>query len=262
VLVDKQSALPGAARLLQRLDEAGRPWLVVTNSASRLPETLAAELADLGVRVPPEQIMTSGALLAEHFAAAGLVGSRCVVLGPEHSRIYARRAGGTVVPLQADVDADVLIVADQKDVRCPEDLNLAVSLMLRHFDGGRPLALLLCNPDLIYPVRPGLFGFTAGGLAAMLEAVLHERYPDQGPRFLRLGKPNRPIFDAARRRLGATRPLMIGDQLGTDIFGARRSGIDAALVGTGLGTGFGSGLATAAVRRDVEPNWYLPSLEA
>ena len=254
VLVDKESALPGAARLLQRLDAAGRPWLVVTNSASRLPEQLAAEFAALGVAVPAQRIVTSGSLLVEYFAEAGLVGSRCVVLGPEHSRVYAERAGGRVVPLDPDADADALIGADQKDVRCLEDLNAAASLMLRHFDAGRPLALVLCNPDLIYPVRAGHFGFTAGGLAAMLESVLSERYPDGGPRFLRLGKPNRPIFDAARRRLGGERPLMIGDQLGTDILGAQRCGMDSALVRTGLGAG-------AADRGEIRPTWYLSSLE-
>jgi HAD superfamily hydrolase (TIGR01450 family) len=254
VLVDKRRALPGAPELLARLDADGLPWLVVTNSASRLPETLSAEFADLGIGIPPERMLTSGMLLADHFAETGLAGGRCVVLGPAESRSYVERAGGRVVALDEDTDAEALIVADQKDVRMPADLDLAVSLMLRRLDAGRPLALILCNPDLIYPVRPGRFGFTAGGLAAMLEAVLKERWPDRRAGFLRLGKPNRPIFAAACRRLGVERPLMIGDQLGTDIAGAARFGIDSLLVGSGL-----------APRSDpgtwpVRPTWYRPTL--
>lgn len=255
VLVDKTRVLPGAVNLLGRLDAAGLPWLVVTNSASRLPETLSREFAALGIQIPPSRLLTSGMLLAEHFASAGLVGCRCVVLGPADSCRYAERAGGQVVALDEDADAEVLIVADQKGVRMPADLDLALSLLLRRLDAGLPLALLLCNPDLFYPVHPGRFGFTAGALAVMLEAVLRERWPEY-PGFLRLGKPNRPIFDAARRRLGAERPLMIGDQLGTDIAGARRSAIDSLLVGTGLAP------------RDkpdcwpVRPTWYRPSLAA
>lgn len=253
VLVDKRSAMPGAADLLARLNAAGRPWLVVTNSASRLPETLSAEMAAFGLAVPPERFQTSGQTLGGHFAAHALAGSRCVVLGPEESRIYVARAGGQVLDLDEETDADVLIVADQKDVRCLPDLDLALSLILRRKDLGQPLHLLLCNPDLIYPVAPGRFGFTAGGLAAMLEAVVRERYPAD-PGFLRLGKPHRPIFAAACDRLAAERPLMIGDQLGTDILGAERYGIDSVLVGTGLAPR--SDPATWPVR----PTWYLPSL--
>jgi len=253
VLVDKQSAMPGAAELLARLNAAGRPWLVVTNSASRLPETLSAEMAAFGLAVAPERFQTSGQTVALHFAAHGLGGSRCLVLGPEESRIYVERAGGLVLDLDEYTDAEVLIVADQKDVRCPADMDLALSSILRRKDAGRPLHLLLCNPDLIYPVAPGRFGFTAGGLAAMLEAVVRERYPaDAG--FIRLGKPHLPIFAAACDRLGTERPLMIGDQLGTDILGAQRYGIDSVLVGTGLAPR--SDPATWPVR----PTWYLPSL--
>jgi HAD superfamily hydrolase (TIGR01459 family) len=254
VLVDKRDALPGAATMLQRLSAAGKPWLVATNSASRLPETLSAELGAFGLSVPPGRIVTSGAMLAERGPAGGLVGARCVVLGPAESRVYAERAGALVVPLDAKTDAEVLVVADQKGVRCPEDMNLAVSLMLRRLDAGRPLQLILCNPDLVYPVAPGQFGFTAGGLAAMLEAVLRERWPAREDGLVRLGKPYRPIFDAALRRLRAERPLMIGDQLSTDILGAVRCGIDSALVGTGLAP------RSSPEEWAVRPTWLLPSL--
>jgi HAD superfamily hydrolase (TIGR01459 family) len=254
VLVDKTYAMPGAAELLARLDAARIPWLVVTNSASRLPETLSEELGAFGLEVVPERILTSGELLAEHFDRNGLGGSRCVVLGPEESRIYAERGGGRVVVLEEHCDAEVLIVADQKDVHCLRDMNFAVSLMVRRMDAGKPIHLVLCNPDLIYPIAPGQYGFTAGGLAAMLEAVFRERYSSDAQAFIRLGKPHRLIFDAACRRLAADRPVMIGDQLGTDILGAARWNVDSVLVGTGL-----------APRSDpltwpVRPTWFLHSL--
>ncbi len=254
VLVDKQRALPGAAAFLAALDAAGRPWRVVTNSASRLPEVLCAEFTALGVAIPASHILTSGGLVRAHFAANGLVGARCAVLGPAASRTYVERAGGRVVALDPDTDADAIIVADQQGVRCLEDLDLTVSLMLRRLDAGLPLHLLLCNPDLIYPLAPGRYGFTAGGLVAMLEAVLRERWPRRELAFVRLGKPNAPLFEEACRQLGGHRPLMIGDQLGTDILGASRVGIDSVLVGSGLAP------RDAAGAWPVRPTWYLPSL--
>lgn len=259
VLVDKERALPGAADFLARLDAAGRPWLVVSNAASRLPETLSAEFAALGVRVPPDRLLTSGGLLVDYFQTQGLTGARCAVLGPPESHRYVERAGGVVLPLADATDFDALIVADQKDVHFPDDLNRLVSALLGQLDASRPApALLLLNPDLIYPAGPERYGITAGAIAALLEAVLAERYPGRAPTFLRLGKPNRPLFDAGRARLlgrpGSGRVLMIGDQLGTDIRGAAAAGIDSLLVGTGLGAG------GDPARWPVRPDWYLPTL--
>lgn len=62
-----------------------------------------------------------------------------------------------------------------------------------------------------------------------------------------------PIFEEAVRRIGSRRVAMVGDQLATDILGARRCGIDAVLVGTGL--------ACAAAGADEVPNFFLPSLD-
>ncbi|WP_462321584.1 HAD-IIA family hydrolase [Halochromatium sp.] len=267
VLLDKQQALPGAADLLRDLTQDQVPWLVVTNAASRLPETLSAEFAAFGLEVPAERILTSGSLLADAEVAGPLVGLRALVLGPDESAIYAERAGAQVVTLSDDVEADAIIVADQKGVRWPEHMNQTLSLLMRQLDAGLPPRLLLCNPDLIYPVRSDLprslqVGFTAGALAAMIEAVLQAHWPDAGLRFERLGKPSPAIFAAALRQLGASgpisrpvsHPVMLGDQLGTDIAGANAAGIDSVLVGTGLAPTPGSAAS------DVEPTWHLPSL--
>ena len=203
VLLDKSGAMPGAARFLSSLTAAGRPWLVLTNSASRLPETFAAELAESGLPVPADRIQTSGMLLADWFAEQGLRGARALVLGPDDSAEYVRRAGGRVIEVNARADAEVLVIADQKGFDCLDAMDHALSMVLRRLDAGRPLRILLCNPDLIYPVAPGRYGFTAGGLAAMLEAVIRERYPDLANPVVPLGKPHAPLFEAARRRLRA-----------------------------------------------------------
>lgn len=254
VLLDKTRALPGAIELLQRLDRDGIPWIVVTNAASRLPETLSIGFQSFGLPVPPERILTSGTLLADPAAAGPLRGQRALVIGPAESRVYAERAGARVAPISEDAEAEVLIIADQQDLCWPSDLDQALSFMLRRLDAGRPLRLLLCNPDLIYPVGTGQFAFTAGALAALFEAVLHERYPGIALGFQRLGKPGAELFRAAQRRLGVTRPVMLGDQLRTDIAGAAAAGIDSVLVGTGLAAS--QPLADQAF----QPTWQLADL--
>ena len=151
------------------------------------------------------------------------------------------------------MDAEVVVIADQKGFSCLPAMDWTLSLILSRLDAGKAVHLLLCNPDLIYPVGSGRYGFTAGALASMLSAVLSERYPELPDPIVPLGKPHAPIFEAARRRIGRGRLVMLGDQLATDIAGANRRGIDSVLVGTGLARRNGP-------NTDVRPTWYINSL--
>jgi len=66
-LVDQQGALPGAKSLISRLNDVHHPYLILTNSISRLPETLAKTFAASGLAIPAERILSSGMLLTDHF---------------------------------------------------------------------------------------------------------------------------------------------------------------------------------------------------
>jgi HAD superfamily hydrolase (TIGR01450 family) len=254
VLLDKSGPLPGAKRFIEQLNHSTTRYLILTNSASRLPETMASEFADHGFDIPAERILTSGMLLRPYFARHHLVGNRCVVLGTDDSICYTNLAGGKVISLDQNTDAEVVIIADQKGFPCMQSMNHVLSLIIRRLDAERPVHLVLCNPDIIYPVSTHCYGFTAGGLAAMLEAILVQRYPDQIRKFERLGKPFSPIFEEARRRSGTHDMVMIGDQLETDILGANRFGIDSVLVETGLARQQWKNATS------IRPTWHLKNL--
>ena len=49
-----------------------------------------------------------------------------------------------------------------------------------------------------------------------------------------VGKPEPGMYDTARDRLGEGRVLAVGDRLDVDVAGARRAGMDSALVLTGV----------------------------
>lgn len=254
VLLDKSGPLPGAPEFIQWLNRASKQYLILTNSASRLPETLASDFCGAGLDIPPERILTSGMLLNYYFKKHRLNGGRCVVLGTADSMRYATLAGGEVVSLDQHSDAEVVIVADQNGFPCIESMNHVLSLILRRLDAEKSTHLVLCNPDLFYPVNKQCYGFTAGGLAAMFEAVLAQRYQNIPGTFERLGKPFSPIFEEARRRMGRDDMVMIGDQLATDIQGANRFGIDSVLVETGLS------LPNVKYDELASPTWTLKSL--
>jgi glycerol-1-phosphatase len=69
-----------------------------------------------------------------------------------------------------------------------------------------------------------------GSLVAALATAL-DRQPDEI-----VGKPEPVLFQRAARSTGATRPLIVGDRLDTDIAGANRAGMDSLLVLTGVST--------------------------
>jgi HAD superfamily hydrolase (TIGR01450 family) len=234
VLVDAGAAMGGARELLDNLRDAERDVLVVTNDASRLPDTAAERFRGFGLDIAAEKIITSGALLAPYFATTGLQGARCFVLGPEDSHEYVRRSGGEPVPLAGDAEIDAVVVCDDAGYPLRDSLDAVLSALFRHFDRGDEPSLVLPNPDLMYPRGGGDFGFTSGGVALLLEAALAQRYPTERPAFVRLGKPFGPIFREAKRRARSEQMVMIGDQIETDIVGARAAGIDAVYVDSGI----------------------------
>lgn len=230
VLVDARGLLPGAAALLGELARRAMPFAIVTNDASRSPATYAARFAGHGLAVAAERVVTSGSLLPAYFRARGLGGARTAVLGTADSMAYVRDGGGVPIALEPGMELDALAVCDDAGTPFLEGIELAFSAVVRAVHAGRTPALVLPNPDLIYPKGDGEYGYTAGAMALLIETALSRRFPAQGLCFDHLGKPAPHLFVEARRRLGSARVVMIGDQLETDIAGARAAGIDAALL--------------------------------
>ncbi len=233
VLNHSTGAMPGAAALIDGLNRTGKPYYVVTNDASRLPETAAALFRGYGLAIRAERIITSGALLKNHFAANNLRGAACVTLGPEDSARYVELAGGRIA---APGDPfDVLVVCDELGYPFLETLDAVLTTLFHKLDRGEEVHLALPNPDMIYPKGGRSFGFASGSIAMMFEAALRLRKPAPPfPRFERLGKPHAAIFREALERGGSMDMLMIGDQLETDIRGANAFGIDSMLMTSGV----------------------------
>lgn len=253
VLVNLDGALPGAAALIDRLNRTGKPYWLLSNTAARLPENAAARYRGYGLDIPADRILTSGMLLAPYFARHALAGRATLVMGTEDSRRYVESAGGAPVP--PGTDFEILVLADQAGYPLLETVDQVLSTLFARLDGGRVPRLLLPNPDLIYPTSHG-YGITAGSVALMLQAALAQRYPDRDDlRFVALGKPHPALFEVARARAGEARLVMLGDQLETDILGAKRCGIDAVLV-----TGGVAGSAWAHALPNMAPTYVLDGL--
>src|SRR5439155_16185437 len=89
----------------------------------------------------------------------------------------------------------------------------------------RGARLIGTNPDASYPAPDGLWP----GAGALLAAVT----TTTGATPTIVGKPGRPLFEAAAEAVGASRPLVVGDRLDTDVAGAAAMGWESLLVLSG-----------------------------
>src|SRR5262249_1016010 len=152
---------------------------------------------------------------------------------------------------------DVLVIGDESGFPFLETVDTTLSTLCQIIDLQHTVHLVLPNPDIIYPSGEG-FGMASGSVALMFEAALQARYPERTDlHFTRLGKPYEAIFAEAVRRSGTRNMVMLGDQLATDIHGARAFGLDAILVGTGVTTAV---LPTTPAH--LRPTYRLRSLAA
>lgn len=254
VLVHSTGAFGGAKAFVGALHEREMPYVIITNDASRLPESCARKYRDDGLGIDAADVITSGSLLADYFADNDLEGARCLVLGPPDSLRYAERAGG--VPVDVDNgDFDVLVIGDEAGYDFVPTVDQALTILFRKLDRGESVELVVPNPDLIYQRSESSFGFTSGSVARLFEGALDARYPGSQYRFERLGKPFAPMYEKAVERLGTRRCAVLGDQLETDIRGANDFGLDSILVATGL-----TDIDNTLGHTDVRPDYVLPSL--
>ena len=248
VLVTSGGALEGAAAFVSELERRGMPWAVVTNDCSRSAETAARSYAARGVEVPASRVVTSGSLLRRFFADRGLCGARTAVMGTDDSRAYVREAGGVVVGWSEE--AEVLVIGDEAGYPFLDAFDTSLSHVIARVRRGVPVTLVVPNPDIVYPKREAAYGVASGGIASMFEQALGAVLGAEAPSFERLGKPAPAMFEAAMELVGTRDCVMLGDQLSTDIRGARAAGIDSAFVCTGVGELDGS----------VEPDWVVRRL--
>ncbi|MFO1318926.1 MAG: HAD-IA family hydrolase [Burkholderiales bacterium] len=256
VLVHGTGIMPGAIDAIARLRQRGRRFYVVTNDASKLPSTAAKRYAAMGLHLEPECFVTSGMLLAPYFTEHRLVGTRCAVLGPRDGIRYVEQAGGVVVP--ADTDFDVLVICDETGFPFLETMDAALTRAIHLIDAGRVPRFIVPNPDIVYPDGTAAFGFAAGSVALMFEAAFARRYPGRTDlRFVRLGKPEPRLYRHALALAGPARTVFVGDQLETDILGAKSAGVDSALLTTGV-----SLAQLGDVPAELRPTYRLASLAA
>lgn len=235
VLISENEALPGAADILARLNVSGQPYYIVTNISSGSDETIFARLRDAGLPIPAVDRIVSAGGVARHRVLEELAAGRLVsYVGSAQA---AHDIFGKLTNLhRADTveTFDTLVVLDDEgfDFKRAAD-NILSTFQRRLIETGEMPRIIAANADIIYPGKNGTLVFGPGIIEPMVQAGLA---PFGAPPISVeiMGKPGRAIFEECIARAGTYRLLMVGDQVDTDIKGAKAAGLDALLVTTGL----------------------------
>lgn len=219
VLYAAAEPIPYAVDAVNALVADGVRVGYITNNAARRDDQVAAQLRGFGLEVAPHDVVTSPQAAVDVLRGLVPPGSRILVIGGEGITHELGLAGFTVTD-SADDHPVAVVQGFHPSVGW---LQLAeASFAIRNLG----IPWIATNQDWTIPHSRGV----APGNGTLVSAV----HTATGTLPIVAGKPERPIFETAIARFGASKPLVVGDRLDTDILGANRVGIASALVLTGI----------------------------
>ena len=245
--------LPGLTDFFQTLREQQIRFILATNNASLTPAQYVTKLAQMGVTVSQNEILTSGT------ATALFLSQR---VKPAETRVFVVGEDGATQPL-IDLGFTLTGLYDVNNsnsgtnkrgadvVVCGKDETLTWAKLATATLNIRAGAKFIgTNPDTTLPTEHGITHGNGAILAALEVAT--------GVTPTIIGKPEPIIYQQALALLGVepAETVAIGDRLETDILGAVRTGIRSIMVLTGVST------KDDLKESDYQPTWVMPDIRA
>ncbi|GMA31653.1 HAD-IIA family hydrolase [Litorihabitans aurantiacus] len=212
------AAVEHAADSIAAAAAAGAQPVYVTNNAGRPPQVVADQLTDLGIPTDPAHVMTSSLAAATTLARDLPAGSTVLCVGGPGLR-QAMEAQGYRVVTDAHEKPDAVAQGYGPEVGWAQLTEAAYAI-------GQGARYVATNLDATLPTERGM----AVGNGSLVAAVVNAT----GVRPTSSGKPEAGIFHEAAALVGATRPVVVGDRLDTDLAGARAAGMPGLQVLTGV----------------------------
>ncbi|MDR0433403.1 MAG: HAD-IIA family hydrolase [Bifidobacteriaceae bacterium] len=234
--------IPHASEGIEMARGDGLRICFLTNNASRPPSAVVAHLASVGIGAVDDDVVTASqagaAMVARDFPA----GSPVLVVGGPGVVEAVDQAG--LIPVFSAYENPVAVLqgyGPAVDWIALAEATYAIRAGAKFY---------ATNLDKTLPTERG-FAPGNGSLVAAVRTAT-------GVEPTSAGKPEPGIFHAAARRFGATKPLVVGDRLDTDIAGANAAGMPCLAVLTGVSTA--SDLAMAPP--DIRPTYVGADLRA
>jgi 4-nitrophenyl phosphatase len=202
---------------IKKIKASGKRVLILTNNSTEKTENIHMNLVRLGFDIEKEEILTSSMLTALYLknkfgrVRYFLVGEKG--LEDEMSKLGHQRSEET--------DVDVVVVGLDRFLTY-DRLNRAT------------FAAIKCRK--IIGTHASRFYMSKDGPALATGPILKALEYSSNIKATVIGKPSTLMFRLALKLAGKKKEdaVMIGDQLDTDIEGARKAGIDSVLVMTGV----------------------------
>jgi HAD superfamily hydrolase (TIGR01450 family) len=210
-------AVPRAPEGIAELRRRGVHVGFVTNNAARPPRVVAEHLTELGIPATADDVVTSAQAAAHLILNRFGAGATVLAVGGE-GVLDALAESGLRAVRSADENPVAVIQGFGFDLAWQELNEAAIAI-------NRGAHWVATNDDPTRPTDRGLVPGNGAAVAAVQLAVAAR--PEVA------GKPYRPLMDDTVQRLGARRPLFVGDRLDTDIAGAQNAGLDSLLVLSG-----------------------------
>ncbi|ACC76406.1 HAD-IIA family hydrolase [Paraburkholderia caribensis] len=195
----------------------GVPFCFVTNNSTHTEADVVKKLADMGLPIEPQEVVTSAGETARLLRTMWPEGTPVYVIGAESLTDAVAGAGMNITDRSP---AAVVMGLDRAISH--EKMRVAVQAIL---DGA---TLIGTNPDLLLPTAQG---FEPGAGAQLTAVAVAARVKP-----IIVGKPETHMIEAALARLGTAREetIMVGDQIPTDIQAGKRAGLHSVLITTGV----------------------------
>ncbi|ASJ08340.1 HAD family hydrolase [Thermococcus siculi] len=235
----------GARELIKFLKEREIPFIFLTNNSTKDPSMYREKLLSMGIDVSEDRIVTSG-LATRLYMEKHFKPEKVFVIGGKGLQREMARLGWSVVGIEEARNGswrEIKYVVVGLDPSLTYEKLKYAALAIRNG------ALFIgTNPDTTYPAEEGLYP-GAGAIIAALKAAT-EVEP------VIIGKPNEPAYKVAKGKLDGVEEIwMVGDRLDTDIAFAKRFGMKAIMVLTGV-----NGLEDVE-KSEIRPDIVLPSVK-
>jgi HAD superfamily hydrolase (TIGR01450 family) len=225
VIKNYKGLIDGVYDTFDSLRKKGIAIRILTNDASRSQEQQAESFYQSGLKgIEPSEIITSG-MMAKQFLQQKIVSGKIAYLGTENSAYYILQSGLEHIAVK-DIDINSMneitafVFLDDEGFDWNIDINKTVNL-LRH----KNIPVVVANSDKFYPVSKNDVAIATGGIAKLVESMLHKK-------FIHFGKPDSQMFMYAFDELNHSGSfqkeeiLMVGDTLLTDILGGNKFGVN------------------------------------
>jgi len=245
VIYRGNSPIEGAREVIEYLIKGDIPFVFLTNNSTRTPQMYREKLLSMGIDVPAERIVTSG-LATRLYMKKHMKPGKIFVIGGKGLHEEMERLGWGAVSLEECREGKW---KDIEHVVVGLDPNLTYEKLKYGTLAIRNGATFIgTNPDTTYPAEEGLYP-GAGAIIAALKA-------STGKEPIIIGKPNEPAYEIVKAKLGPIDEIwMMGDRLDTDIAFAKRFGMKAIMVLTGVST------LEDVERSGIKPDLVLPSIK-